>query len=236
MSGVLANIWYDYNLDHWSVTLYTGMKQKKKFKYPPDVLKRLNWLAGEVQEWCDPLPVRSELKIPGGQTYRAYPYYKGKAWYDWGLFWYDDETTGKKAVLPGQIKAIIDLRKMTMEGNRTLYEPTILLLVELVQTSPDPQQQNIVSELFVPLKKRRNRMAGSRQYERTMELFPISRLIGPTCVIPDVGNKSPDALFRVRPQKEWGDLLSLWMNEQHSKNFQDPQVPKKQRQGQPKEG
>ena len=236
LSGVLANIWFDYNLGDWSVTLYTGMKQKKKFKYPPDVMARLQGVAGQVQEWCDPLPVRSELKIPGGQTYRAYPYYKGKAWYDWGLFWYDDETTGKKAVLPGQIKAIIDLRKMTMEGNRTLYEPTILLLVELVQTSPDPQQQNIVSELFVPLKKRRNRMAGSRQYERTMELFPISRLIGPTCVIPDVGNKSPDALFRVRPQKEWGDLLSLWMNEQHSKNFQDPQVPKKQRQGQPKEG
>ena len=224
LTGVLARIQYNITLDDWTCSLKTGMKHKTRYKYPPDVLETLQEVAGTVEEWCCPLLVRAELKLPGKQIYRACPFKDGKAWYDWGLFRYRDATTNQMKELPGHIRAFIDLRDMTMEGNRTQYEPTIYLIVETVKSNHEDQQYQIRSDLFVPYLKCKNRVPGSRQWERTRHVWPIDRLIGPTCVIPDVGNKNPDAFFMVRPLKQWGDIMGSWINDEHQKQFEEPQT------------
>ena len=224
LSGVLCNILYDFVLDDWCCNLETLMAKKKKYVYPQPMLVLLQDMAGTVAEWLEPLPVRSELVLPGGQTYRASPHSFGKAWYDWGLFSYKDESTGEKMVLPAHIKAIVDLRRMKMEANRTKYEPTIYLIVETVKTNQAQNELEIASDLFTPYLKCKRRIPGSQSWERTTQIWPLDRLLGPTCVIPDVGNKNPNAFLMVAPMKIWGDILSLWINGEHTKEFEEPQV------------
>ena len=224
LSGVLAKIWYDYALDDWRCDLKTKMNRQSRYVYPQQALRCLQNIAGIVQEWCDPLPVRSELVIPGGQKYRASPYLQGKAWYDWGLFRYKDEATDEEGILPGHIKAFVDLRDMDTKGNRTKYEATIYLIVETVKLNMDATEQAINSELFTPYLKCKRRVPGSQQWERSIQVWPIDKLIGPCCVIPDVGNRNKNAFLMVRPMKEWGDILSLWIMDEHTKKFEEPQA------------
>ena len=137
---------------------------------------------------------------------------------------YKDEATGDEAVLPGHIKAFVDLRSMDMEGNRTKYQATIHLIVETVKLNMDQNEQEIRSELFTPYLKCKRRIQGSQQWERSIQVWPIDKLIGPVCVIPDVGNKNKNAFLMVRPMKDWADILSLWINEVHTKEFEEPQA------------
>ena len=113
---------------------------------------------------------------------------------------------------------------MEMRGNRTKCEATIYLIVETVKLNMDATEQAINSELFTPYLKCKRRVPGSQQWERSIQVWPIDKLIGPCCVIPDVGNRNKNAFLMVRPMKEWGDILSLWIMDEHTKKFEEPQA------------
>ena len=57
-----------------------------------------------------------------------------------------------------------------------------------------------------------------------MHVWHLEKLLGPTAVIPDVGNGNPNAFLLVKSPKQWGEDLSAWINEEHTKEFEGSQV------------
>ena len=223
LSGVKALVRWDYSQEDWTWTLKTDMKQKKKYVFPPFVRECVQDVAGNVEEYVEPLPSHSELHLPGGQVYRASPHYQGKAWCDWGLFKYEDQSTGEESILPAHIRSFVDLRDIG-NGNRTQYKPGIYLIVETVRSNGAQQETEIASEIFVPYLKNHRRIPHTQRWERHVHCWHLDRLIGPTAVIPDVGNSNPNAFLLVRSPKQWADDLSAWINEEHTKEFEGSQV------------
>ena len=224
LSGVKALITFQWApIDDWVWKLYTDMQRKDKYKHSPNVRSMVHEVAGVVSEYVEPLPTHSELLLPGGQVYRASPWFQGKPWYDWALFRYEDKSTGKEAVLPGHIRTFIDLRDIG-NGNRTEFKPGIWLVVETVRTNRDQQEYEIRSDLFKPYLKNMRRKAGTGHFERETKVWHLERLLGPTAMVPDVGNKNPNAFLRVKSPKEWGDDLSKWINSEHTREFEGSQV------------
>ena len=199
------------------------MKQKKKYVFPPFVRECIQDVAGNVEEYVEPLPSHSELRLPGGQVCRASPRHQGKPWHDWGLFKYEDASTGEESILPAHIRSFLDLRDIG-NGNRTEYKPGIYLIVETVRSNLTAQEAEIASEIFVPYLKNHRRIPNTPRWERAMHVWHLDKLLGPTAVIPDVGNGNPNAFLLVKSPKQWGEDLSAWINEEHTKEFEGSQV------------
>ena len=155
--------------------------------------------------------------------HRASPYYQGKAWHDWGLFKCEDQSTGEESILPAHIRSFVDLRDIG-NGNRTQCKPGIYLIVETVRSNGAQQETEIASEIFVPYLKNHRRIPHTQRWERHVHCWHLDRLIGPTAVIPDVGNSNPNAFLLVRSPNQWADDLSAWINEEHTKEFEGSQV------------
>ena len=87
------------------------------------------------------------------------------------------------------------------------------------------EKEQITSELFQPYEKILI-YDHVRETERVqLVVISASQLIGPACVIPDLDNINPRRAFlRILPMHEWATLFELWVNDPHTREFDEPQI------------
>jgi hypothetical protein len=207
------------------------MKGVRKFKFSPTLKALIQEVGVEVSKSMETVPIYSELHMPDKQMYRAASYYKGKTWFDWAMFKYAD-ADGEIQVLPAQLRCFVDLRGIPT-NHTGKYKPAIYMIVETVRRNEGATEVSIPSEIFVPYLKNKMRVTGTTKWTAGMKILPLDTLIGPICVIPDLHNSHENAFLMVKPMTAWADQFSMWLNEDHTKEFGDGQA---RRGDKPKEG
>ena len=191
------------------------MQRVKKYKFSQLLIDFITDIAMVVSTYQDNIFVHSEM-IHDGTIYRASPHYQGKPWYDWAMFSFQGND------LPAQIRCFIDLTNLPVD-NTTIYEPGVYMICETVAPNLVEKEQ-ITSELFQPYEKEFI-YDHVRETERVkLVVISASQLIGPACVIPDLDNINPHAFLRVLPMHEWATLFELWVNDPHTREFDEPQM------------
>ena len=231
LSGVKAEFSWSVPKDAWIYKLFTTMKGVRKFKFSPTVKAFIQEVGVEVSKYMETVPIYSELHMPDKQMYRAASYYKGKTWFDWAMFKYAD-ADGEIQVLPAQLRCFVDLRGIPTHHTGK-YKPAIYMIVETVCRNEGATEVSIPSEIFVPYLKNKMRVTGTTKWTAGMKILPLDTLIGPICVIPDLHNSHENAFLMVKPMTAWADQFSMWLNEDHTKEFGDGQA---RRGDKPKEG
>ena len=230
LTGVKATFWYEEAENDaescWKYTLHTQMANKRKYKFQPQVLSAIKDVGNEVSDYLEEIKVHSELQVPNEdkswQTYRASPHFMGKPWYDWAMLCVRDNVNHPDAVMPGHIRAFIDLRDLPQD-NLSGYKPSIYMIVETVKRNADPEETNFTSQLFEPYLKKRARVKGTNRWAKAVEIICLDKLEGPACVIPDLDNKHESAFIRVLPWHEWAELFGAWLDYEHTQEFDEPQ-------------
>ena len=86
------------------------------------------------------------------------------------------------------------------------------------------EKEEIPSELFEPYAKELiDDHVRDTERDKLM-VISASHLIGPACVIPDLDNINPHAFLHVLPMHEWETLFELWVNEPHTREFDEPRM------------
>ena len=211
LTGVLAKFRYDVQNDACVYDLQTQMKHRKKFTFSPHVQETISEILFDCDQDLACVRVHSELVMPCGQTYRAASHYYGKPWFDWALFRYadgnDDEGIG---ILPAHIRAFVDLRDLPIP-NCSQYKDTIYIIAEPVKLNPDPVERDHPSRIFKPYIKQQFTPSGCQKKVNRLHIYPIDKLVGPVCVIPDLDNESNGAVLRVLSPSKWADELRKWI-------------------------
>ena len=206
LTGVSAHFAY-VGEEYAMTTVNSAMKKKYKYKYPPAITQVLEELANDVAAYADHLVVYSELDMTGGQKYRASPHFQGKPWYDWLLYRYPRVNEGfAERILPVHVRCFVDLRFLPTQ-NATKYSPEVYFIAETVKVNQDVEEL-IRSDIFIPYIKQPGEFLACKA-----ELLAASRIFGPACVIPDLGNPNPRAFQAVRTASDWPELFEHWINE-----------------------
>ena len=163
----------------------------------------------------DNLEIRTECRrktIP----YRAHPNYrKMGAWHDWAeIDW------GDHGILPAEIRCFVNLSRMPeffLYYADCRIERGLYAVVESATYESEPDKNKVgVSELFKPLTKDVIWVDGEvgGEYNPKYYLVPVESIVGPLCVIPDIG---PDKTryFRVLPRRKWAALYEEWVAAPH---------------------
>ena len=181
---------------------------KKKHKYPNTIVATISEILFECEHLIQEVPAYTEYHLGDGQIYRAAPHYMGKPWYDWAMM-----PNG----LPAHIKCFIDLRELPLLGNDTRYESTVYMIQECVSPNlsineSGESEWDHKSDLFVPLIKVINPLILPVK-ESQLRLKPVSDIVGPACVMPDLDSPETGAFFRVKSPSEWGQLFISFLNQ-----------------------
>lgn len=217
LTGVKAIFEYD-DESGYGYQIISSMKKKAKYRYPQSIVDAVANLAEEVSEYLGSLTVFSELQLQEGQTFRAAPFYQGKAWYDWAMSRVGEPIEGfEQRVVPVQIRCFVDLTLLPVE-NATKYAPGMYMITEPTRLNPDPLEIQI-SDLLVPFMKEPD-----PYFPNKMEILPVTNITAAACVIPDPLHPSKRAFFRVRPMHEWAYLFENWVNSDHVVEHQEPNI------------
>jgi hypothetical protein len=151
----------------------------------------------------------------GDNIFRAHPNYRGQGpWKDWALVdW------GTEGTLPSHIWCFVDLSQMPIGKQRLEYggitlKDGVYAVVEVAQYDTDPTEQT-KSDLFTPLLldtkgiDTDGDVVGRRFY-----LADTSAIVGPCCVIPDIGGAS-NAYFQVKNRSQWSKEFISWLKQPH---------------------
>ena len=84
--------------------------------------------------------------------------------------------------------------------------------------------EQIRSELFQPYIKNTQQNAATNTEFTRMQVLSLENMVGPACVIPDLDNTNPRAYIRVLPMTEWANQFELWVNDPHTREFDEPQL------------
>ena len=218
LSGVRSYFWYSEDDDRYTYRVFSKMKHKRRHQFTQKIVGVAGDLAEELSEYCPGLTVHSELHLPSGQKYRASPYFQGKPWYDWVMCRVGEVIDGfQQLIVPAQVLCFVDLTALPPE-NTTRFSPGIYMIVEPTRLVPEPREI-AMSDLFVPYTKQEGRFGCNR-----MEILPIDNIIGPAAVIPDMSNKNKKAYLRLRPMCEWAGLFEQWINTEHLKPHEEPEI------------
>ena len=237
LGGVRAKFEYSEEDDKWVYTLTRSIQSINKYQYSQLMVDAISDVAMQVNEYQEHLMVHSELTV-GGCIYRASPYFQGKQWHDWAMFRFRDDEDGDNeddpsgflhndtqknpAIMPAQICCFIDLTELPAE-NSTKFTPTIYMICETVTRNTADSEQ-IRSELFQPYIKTTQQNAATNTEFTRMQVLSLENMVGPACVIPDLDNTNPRAYIRVLPMTEWANQFELWVNDPHTREFDEPQL------------
>ena len=67
------------------------------------------------------------------------------------------------------------------------------------------------SRIFKPYIKQQFTPSGCQKKVNRLHIYPIDKLVGPVCVIPDLDNESNGAVLRVLSPSKWADELRKWI-------------------------
>ena len=212
-------------------------KAKQDSKLDPHTLEAVGELLEYCSDYLDKLFVHEEVRVyhesedNKSQIYRASPSYLGRPWYDWAIFDLSEaETPNLQTHVPCRIKCIVDLTSLPMDSQEGIGRaPGLCLIAEPTKPNDDPQEK-YRSEFWSAWVTEPSTAVGAASTKSKLEVIPISKLLGPTTVVPDLGNSNKRAHLKLLRPKHWGTLFASWLNDPHERQFDRPQVMEGQEQ------
>jgi hypothetical protein len=161
------------------------------------------------------LPVLTAHKR-GDNTFRAHPNYRGEGpWKDWALVdWGTVEGT-----LPCHIWCFVSLLRMPIGKQRIEHggitlKNGVYAVVEVAQYDTNMTEQT-KSDLFTPLLLDTKGIDSDGDVVgRRFYLADTSAIVGPCCVIPDIGGPR-NAYFQVKNRSQWAKEFISWLKQPH---------------------
>lgn len=221
--GTRAQLKWDPNRQVWSFTSQSRMANKHRFRYKSTISGGLVEIAERVSAERDHTVIKifTELTVQDGQIYRASPSYSGKPWLDWA--WVNLDPTRDDSVHPCHIQCFLDLTDMKRTEKQEDLKPDIYMMIE--PASPVTDDKEIaMSDLFIPYTKEINNTSAYNHPITLQRYLPVSRIVEPCIMIPDLENPNERAYLHLRPRYEWADLFKEWINATHYRDFDDPQA------------
>ena len=181
------------------VVVFLNELQKKVIDYIPDLY----------------LPVLTAHKR-GDNMFRAHPNFRGLGpWKDWALVdWGPSEGT-----LPCHIWCFVSVLQMPIgkqkiqHGGITLKDG-VFAVVEVAQYDTNATEQT-KSDLFTPLLLETKGIDSDGDVVgRRFFLADTSAIVGPCCVIPDIGG-ARNAYFQVKNWSQWSKEFISWLKQPH---------------------
>ena len=216
LGGVRADFMYNEEEGGYKYKVFSAMKRKSRYRYPPEVADAIADLAEECAGGTQSLSVFSELHQPTGPIFRASPFFQGKPWCDWAMCMVGEQIEEvMPRIVPVHIRCFVDLSSLPTPNNTT-YSAGLYMIVEPTTLHPVAAEIQM-SDLFVPFMKEEGMLSPNK-----LLVLPVDRIVSPTVVIPDVGHPSKRAFLRVRPMAEWSSLFEAWVNSPHMLDHQEP--------------
>ena len=171
------------------------------------------------------LDIRTE-HIQSGTIFRGHPNFRGRGqWNDWAII---DWGTGRYGgQFPAEIWCFVDLSD-SPAGFRTNFaqcslERGVYAVVEsstdcpnvLVERDCGVRPKN-ESKLFKPIIKEVDSISADGSVQRKFYLANVEAIVGPVCVVPDIGNANKARYFQLLPKSEWADRFKRWVRAPHS--------------------
>ena len=112
-------------------------------------------------------------------------------------------------VKPVQICCFIDLEDLPVRTNG--FSRGVYALVQVAEEAKNDPQRDWSSLLVLYFK------------QTSYKIIPVSRLIGPVCMVPDLSNRNTHAYFALRSKNDWAELFEDWLLAEHTRDFDEPQ-------------
>lgn len=215
-------VWIDEDTGNPTFSLLTRSKYAAKTRWNIPLVKFLIALQDKMD--CLPsnyLEIRTWHKR-GDQIFRGHPNYRGKgpwkdwAWVDWGPgygrlaahIWcfvvLKNMPTGRQSISHGGIARLKDGVYAVVESSA------------LDDTAGEVQR----SDLLMPIHKEIEMDEVGLVTKRTFYLADTEAIVGPCCVVPDIGGAS-NRYFVVRPREEWASEFIRWVEDPHNLDEMD---------------
>ena len=212
LSGVTAAFFCDLEKQAHAFKVSSVMKRKSMHRHPEEIVKAIVDLAKECSECASELSVRSELKFPEtGQLCRSSPIHGDKPWCDWAMSQVSDRV---QAV---QIRCFVDL-SFFPANNNTNHALGVCMIVEPAKVRSD-REELLLSDFFIPIHKEEGHGSPNK-----LLFLSVDAIVGPACVIPDLGNANKRACLRARPVTSWADQFESWVLTPHLREHQEPLI------------
>jgi len=210
-------VFHHQNADTVGFKMHSRSKKANETTMDTDLNVWLVELQDKVERYISDscLPIRTR-HVRGGQIFHGHPNYRGKGpWKDWAIVDWGRQGGGR---LPCHISCFVLLNGLppgfgVYHGGVRLKNG-VYAVVESSTYETDPEQIK-VSDLFTPLLKD---VEGFNQYSvvdgRIFYLADVEAIVGPCCVIPDIGGPA-NRYFQVKPRSEWPEIFTKWLQSPH---------------------
>ena len=214
-------VWLDEDTGQPTFSLLTRSKYAAKTKWNIPLVQFLIDLQDKME--CLPsnyLEIRTWHKR-GDQIFRGHPNYRGKGpWKDWAWFDWGPEY-GK---LAAHIWCFVVLKNMPT-GRQSISHGGIALgdgVYAVIESSALDNTAGEIqrSDLLMPIHKEIEMDGDGLVTKRTFYLADTEAIVGPCCVVPDIGGAS-NRYFVVRPREEWATEFSRWLEDPHNLDEMD---------------
>jgi hypothetical protein len=196
-----------------------AMAVKSRMKDPEDilwdqcVLDFLDELQELVSDFIESLTIRTEHHR-NGQIFRSHPEYRQEGkWRDWVMVdW------GEDGQQPAEIWCFVVLEGIDEGaglhfGGVDLTDGTYAV-VESASLSTNEKQRSM-SDIFVPYEKEVASHKNGVVTGRNLYLADVNAFVSPLCMIPDIGGKTGNKYFQVKPRSAWVSEFVAWLEDPH---------------------
>ena len=234
---ILSGVRVRYHLQNGNLkqVVHSRMAGKDRCRHDAETMLVIKKVTQQVEPHLNSINVHSLLKIPAkendekAQLYRASPLEAGKPWYDWAMCDLSsiDNPTFQNDI-PCHIKCFIDLRDLppdqvedTSPGTYAVTSPGIYAVVEPTMPNDDLAELGR-SDTWHSHVKTPHEDPAFAEYLHHCVLLHVDRINGPTCLMPDLGNKNKRAYLRLVDRKRWAQQFNDWVKSPHARNFDFP--------------
>lgn len=214
--------------DEWCYTVHSSMKNKHKFRYEDEIVDVLVAFAEYAADHGLVLCTHTELKVnvtaeesKEVQTYRASPFYQGKAWNDWAMFDLSHQCASRSYV-PCHLLCFVDFRDLP-EENTLGYHPGIYAIINQTIKTDDGWEWSAMFKPYAKMTTEEER-DGEPTRVATIDIVNVKHILEPTTLIPDLDNPNPRAYLRMIRRTEWTDLFEDWLFEEHTRDYDEAQT------------
>ena len=159
---------------------------------------------------------RGDVPFYGHPNFRS----TGTPWKDWALI---DWGSGW-GTLPSHIWCFVELFNMPMGVEKIKFGGIILqdgvyAVVEVGNYVPAPDEA-FMSDLFVPLEVEVGEMNEEEVVNRKFYLANVDAIVGPCCVVPNIGGAN-NAYLQVKRRQDWANLFVSWLEAPHKEDVME---------------
>ena len=116
----------------------------------------------------------------------------------------------------------VDLSKLPVESRPGKHEGSGFYVMVEPAVRVTEENEIAMSDMFIPCVKEINDTAAINLDLTKLQLYPVEKIEGATCLIPDLDNPNPRSYLQIVPKAQWADQFEEWLHTDHEVNFAEP--------------